>query len=240
MSQKIIIIGASSGIGRQLASLYAQRGDTVGITGRRGELLEELRQQFPEQIITSAYDVTGADNISRLTALIEQLGGLDLLIISAGTGEPSEELKWHIDQSIVATNVNAFVEMANYTYTYFVKQGHGQLAGISSVAANRGSSYSPAYAASKAFESTYLEGLSLKAQKFKKNVFVTCIEPGFVKTRMAKGGDKMFWVVPVEKAALQIMRAIDRRKRKVYVSRRWKLIARLMKYAPYWLFKKAG
>jgi short-subunit dehydrogenase len=236
---KIIIIGASSGIGKRLAERYAEAGHRVGITGRRKELLGEIQVQYPAQIITDCFDVTGTDNLQHIASLIQQLGGLDLLIISAGTGEPAKELSWQIDQQTVATNVNGFVEIANWAFNFFIRQGHGQLVTISSVGANRGGNWAPSYNASKAFQSTYFEGLALKAEKMKSKIAITCIEPGFVATKMAKS-HKLFWVVPVDKAARQIIRGIDRKKRKVYISKRWWLVAMLLKWMPHWLYKRVA
>ncbi len=237
MIQKIIIIGASSGIGRKMAERYAENGQRVGITGRRGELLEEIKQQYPRQIEFECFDVTGNENIQHLEMLINKLGGLDILVISAGTGEPSKELSWEIDKKTVATNVNGFIEIANWSFNYFVRQGHGQLVTISSIAAVRGGSWAPAYNASKAFQSNYFDGLSVKAKKINKNISLTCVEPGFVATKMAQS-HKLFWVVPVDKAARQIIRAIDKKKRKVYISRRWRLIAWVLKCTPHWLYTR--
>ncbi len=237
MSKKIIIVGASSGIGRRMAELYAEQGCLVGITGRRNELLEETAQQFPGKIITACFDVTGNENTAQLESLISRLGGLDMLIISAGIGEPSRELSWEIDRQTVLTNVNGFVEIANRGFNYFVQQGYGQLVTISSIAAVRAGSWAPAYNASKAFQSSYCMGLSLKAAKMKKDISITCIEPGFIKTKMAKS-EKLFWVVSVDKATRQMMQAIARKKRRVYISRRWWLIAQVLKYMPHWLYKR--
>jgi short-subunit dehydrogenase len=239
MEKKIIIVGSTSGIGRRMAEIYAEKNSRVGVTGRRKEMLEEIQQQFPQQIEFECFDVVGNDNISHLVALVEKLGGLDILVISAGTGKPSKELSMEIDKLTVDTNVNGFVEMANWAFNYFEKQGHGHLAVISSVAAIRGGSWAPAYNASKSFQSSYCEGLSLKADRMGKNISVTCIEPGFVATNMAKS-HILFWVVPVEKAARQIIRAIEKKRRKVYISRRWWLIAKAMKWAPYWLYRRLG
>lgn len=240
MSKKIIIVGASSGIGEAMALQYAAIGHKVGITGRRTALLQNIKIQFPSLIEYECFDVTGDENIQKLEMLISKLGGLDLIVISAGWGRPSETLNWDIDKKITTTNVNGFIEIANWSFNYFVKQGHGKIAAISSVAANRGSSYSPAYAASKAFESIYCEGLSIKARKLKKEIYITCIEPGFVNTDMAHGGDKMFWIAPVEKASRQIIKAIEKKKRKVYITKRWWLIAKLMRLLPYWIYRKLG
>ncbi len=237
VQQKIIIVGATSGIGRRMAELYLEKGHVVGITGRRQALLEQLKQQFPRQVEYECFDVRDKENISHIESLINKIKGLDILVISAGNGEPSEELNWEIDKWTVETNVNAFVEIANWTFNFFIRQGHGSLATISSLAAIKGGSQAPAYNASKAFQSTYFEGLYIKAGRMKKDVHVTCIEPGFVKTKMAKS-DKLFWVVPVDKAARQIIAAIQKKKRKVYISKRWWIIAKLLKWIPWWIYKR--
>jgi short-subunit dehydrogenase len=237
VQQKIIIVGATSGIGKKMTELYVEKGQTVGVTGRRLELLQQIKQQFPQQIEYECFDVTEKENISHIQTLVDKLGGLDILVISAGNGEVSKELSWEIDKRTVDTNVNGFVEIANWTFNYFIKQGHGRLATISSIAAVRGNSWAPAYNASKAFQSNYFEGLAIKAGRMKKDVTITCIEPGFVKTKMAQS-DKLFWVVPVEKAARQIIRAIDKKKRKVYISRRWWIIAKTLKWMPWWILKR--
>jgi short-subunit dehydrogenase len=187
--------------------------------------------------VVECFDITGNDNISHLEILINKLGGLDILVISAGTGEPSKDLSWEIDKKTVATNVNGFVEIANWGFNYFIRQGQGQLVTISSIAAVRGGSSAPSYNASKAFQSSYCDGLSLKARKINKHISVTCVEPGFVATKMAKS-HKLFWVVPVNKAVRQIIRAIDKKKRKVYISRRWRIVAWALKCTPHWLYSR--
>jgi short-subunit dehydrogenase len=235
----VIIIGATSGIGRRMAELYAEKGYRVGITGRRNELLNEIQQQFPVLIETECFDVTFNENISKLESLISKLGGLDVLVYSSGIGEPSKELDWQLDKMTVDINVNGFIEISNWAFNYFIKQGYGRLATLSSVASHRGNSWAPAYSASKAFQSNYFEGLAIKAYRMKKNVGITCIEPGFVKTKMAKG-NKIFWSVAVEKAALQIIDAIEKKKHRVYISKRWWLIGKLMKLIPFWMYKRLG
>ena len=237
--KKIVIVGATSGIGQKMAELYAEKGNVVGITGRRNELLQEMKTRFPGKIQVECFDVTSDKNILSLTSLIEKTGGMDVLIYSSGVAEPSKELDWQIDKLTVDTNVNGFIEIANWAFNYFIKQGHGSMAVISSIAANRGNSWAPAYGASKAFQSNYFEALAIKAKRMKKDILVTCIEPGFVATKMAKG-NKQFWIVPLDKAARQMITAIEKKKRKVYVSRRWWLIAKLMRLIPFWIYKRIG
>ncbi|OQP38644.1 hypothetical protein A4H97_18150 [Niastella yeongjuensis] len=235
---KIIIIGATSGMGRELAQQYLSLGHAVAITGRRAELLLELKKQYPT-LHTDCFDVQTAHIEERLQSMINQLGGLDLLIYSAGYGDPSTELIAQTEIDSTTTNVMGFVKTAAYTFNYFLKQGHGQLAVISSVAALRGNSWTPAYSASKAYVSNYAEGLNIKAQKLQSNIVVTDIRPGFVKTKMAKGNGQ-FWVAEVPTAAQQIRAAIAVKKRVAYITKRWALIAFIMKRLPYWMYKRIG
>ncbi len=236
MQKKVIIIGATSGIGRTLAQLYVNDGYLVGISGRRKELLDSFQTEFPA-VITACFDVTGNDNIKHLQSMITQLGGLDILIYNSGYGEPSKKLMWEIEKQTTLTNVNGFVEIANFVFNYFVTQGQGQIAGISSIASNRGNSWAPAYSASKAYMSNYLEGLHMKAAKLKLDISATDIQPGFVKTKMAKG-NKQFWVSSPGKAALQIYKAIEAKKRRAYITKRWWVVARAMRLLPYWIYKR--
>lgn len=131
--KKIIIVGATSGIGRKIAELYAAAGNIVGITGRRKEFLDEVENMFPDKIKTECFDVTGNENIERLTALIQKTGGLDILVYSSGIGELSKGLDWEIDKLTVDTNVKGFIEIANWSFNYFLDQGHGRMAVISSI-----------------------------------------------------------------------------------------------------------
>ena len=237
--KRIIIVGATSGIGRKMAEQYVANGNIVGITGRRKELLDEIENLFPGKIKTERFDVTADENIHRLSSLIQKTGGMDILIYSSGIGEPSKELNWQLDKATVETNVNGFIEIANWGFNYFIKQGHGSMAVISSIAANRGNSWAPAYSASKAFQSNYFEALAIKAKRMKKDLGITCIEPGFVDTKMAKG-NKRFWLVSLDKAARQMITAIEKKKHKVYVSKRWWLVGRLMRWTPFWIYKRIG
>jgi len=237
--KKIIIIGATSGIGKEMALLYANNHCKVAITGRRQNLLSNIQQQFPKQIITACFDVMQDDNQKHVQQLINELGGLNLLIYNSGYGAIAPQLDWNIEKTTVQTNVGGMMEIVTYAFNYFVQQGCGQIALISSVAALRGNSWALAYSASKAFISNYAEGLNMKAQKLKKDIVVTDIRPGFVDTKLAKE-TKRFWAASPQKAARQILQAIEKKKRVAYITKRWWLIAQLMKHIPYWLYRKFG
>lgn len=237
--KKVIIIGATSGIGKALAICYLQAGHKVGITGRRMNLLQELKQQFPNQVELECFDVTDTNNIEHFTALIQKLGGMDVFVYNSGTADVHKELNEANELNTTKTNVLGFVELTAHAFNYFAKQGHGQIAATSSVAANRGNGWVPAYSASKAYMSNYMESLLIKAQRLKKNISVTDIQPGFVDTAMAKG-DGQFWVATAEKAAKQMFAAIEKGRRRVYVTKRWALFGWLMRNAPFFIYKKMG
>lgn len=236
-AKRVVIVGASSGIGKELALRYAATNNVVGITGRRAALLEEIQKQFPEKIIIQSFDNTKNDATTHLNGLISKLGGMDLLIISSGAGYINTELDTTIEEETVDLNVRAWTKIAVYAFNYFRKQGHGHLAAITSIAAIRGEGRAPSYNASKAYQAHYLEGLRKLALYEKLNVHITDIQPGFVKTVMAKS-EHRFWESPAEKAARQIFHAIERKKRKVYITKRWWIIAQFLKIAPGWLYNR--
>ena len=235
--KRIIIIGASSGIGKELALRYAASGNRVVITGRRSELLEEIKAIYPGTITTACFDVTGTDNEKHFHQMIKDLGGLDLFIYNSGFGEPSETLEVKTELATTLTNTVGFVELAGYAFIHFMQQGSGHIVVTSSVAALRGNSWTPAYSASKAFISNYAEGLVIKARKSGKNIVVTDLRPGFVDTRMAKGNGR-FWVASPQKAAVQIITAIEKKKRVAYITQRWWLVAQIMKMVPFSLYRR--
>jgi short-subunit dehydrogenase len=240
MQSKVIIIGATSGIGRHLAELYAQQGWLVGVTGRRESLLQSLQQAYPGNIRTQVMDVTQAAALENLQQLIQQMNGMDLLVYNSGFGDVTPQLDWDTDNQTTLTNVNGFLLLVNYAFNYFIANGQrGHIAATSSIASIRGNSFAPAYSASKAYMSTYMEGLYMRAKKQYLPIAITDIQPGFVATKMAKG-NKQFWVAPPAKAARQIVTALQKRRFRVYITRRWWLIAQLMKWVPGWVYHKIG
>jgi short-subunit dehydrogenase len=230
--KKAIIIGATSGIGRQLALLLADHGFVVGATGRRVQNLEELRLERPANILVSPFDITSTLEVSeRLHELAVKLGGLDLLVICSGVGEENHALDFSIEKKTIDVNVTGFTEAADWGFAFFQKQQSGHLVAITSIAGLRGSRHAPAYYASKAYQISYMEGLRQKAKKLKYPLYITDIRPGFVDTDMAKG-EGMFWVASVEKAAGQIIGAIQNRKQVAYITKRWGIMAALLKILP--------
>lgn len=230
--KKAIVIGASSGIGQGLAKLLVEDGYQVGITGRRTELLEQLKSTAPNRYFTKTFDISNIElAVEKLEELTSELGGLDLLIISSGTGDLNPELDFDIDKQTVDTNVSGWTCITNWAFTYFGKQKYGHLVAISSIGGLRGSRQSTSYNASKAYQINYMEGLRQKATNLKEPIYVTDIRPGLINTEMAKG-EGLFWVMPVEKAVRQMYKAIKRKKKVAYITKRWGLIAQILKRIP--------
>ncbi|MBK9733004.1 MAG: SDR family NAD(P)-dependent oxidoreductase [Chitinophagaceae bacterium] len=235
--KKVIIVGASSGIGRELAILYAKKNCLVGITGRRKDLLDELRDEYPDQIIPLSFDNTKDDVEYHLQLLISKLKGLDLLVLSSGHGEINTSLDWKIEQGTLELNVTAWTQIADFTFNFFKQQNHGQFVAITSIASIRGEGRAPAYNASKSYQANYLQGLRKMAVHKKLKVHITDIQPGFVKTDMAKGKGR-FWESPADKAARQMFSAIENKKHKAYITKRWWLAAQVLKTIPGWIYNR--
>jgi short-subunit dehydrogenase len=235
-----IVFGATSGIGKSLTELLVKDGYKVAITGRRLEKLIALKNQFPNQIITKQNDIQNVEDVEKIfNEIVNELGVIDLVVQSSGVGFINPKLQWDKEEQTINTNVLGVTKLYTLSYTLFKKQQLGHLVGISSIASLRGNRASPVYFASKAFQKSYLESLYLKTKTIQsKKVFITDIRPGFVDTPMALG-EKLFWMVPLEKAAKQIYTAIKKKKRVAYISKRWKLVAWLLKLIPAWLLKKA-
>ena len=229
--RRAIIVGASSGLGLELAKLMARDGWSLGLAARNMDALGAVSMELGTDVHLQRLDVTQTGSVpAALDALAEGLGGVDCVIISSGVSPYNRKLEWGIEDATLATNVMGFAACANWAAHLFFEQKAGHLVGISSVASLRGSPQVPAYNASKAFVSRYLEGLRFNLGRY--GVSVTDIRPGYVDTPMTKGQRGMFWLLDAQTASRQIYRAILKRDRVVYVPRRWGFLAKLILVAP--------
>jgi short-subunit dehydrogenase len=233
--KKAIIIGATSGIGKETAKRLTENGYEVGLVGRREKRLMELQQSITTKTFIKTVDVCKTESaIELLKELIKEMDGLDLIVICSGIVRPNYELSWNKEKETIDTNVLGFMAMANIAAQYFTSENHGHIVGISSMSAITYSDRSNAYCASKAFVSNYLRGLRVLFNKSNKNIYVTEVVPGWVYTEMTKSADmsKVFWATTAAKAADQIYDAIVNKKKKIYVSKKWRVLAWLINMLP--------
>ena len=236
MDKKVIIIGATSGIGREVALLYIARGWKVGIAGRRAAELESLRMEAPEQVSAQVLDVTQADATQKLQALIEQTGGMDVFLLSSGIGKQNYALQTDIELATAATNVEGFIRMTNAAYHYFEQQGHGHLAVISSIAGTKGLGAAAAYSATKGFQNIYMDALDQLARMQKLNIHFTDIRPGFVATPLLNDQRRYPMLMEAHAVAKDILRAIERKKRVAIIDWKYRLLVGFWRLIPRWIW----
>jgi short-subunit dehydrogenase len=238
LGRTAVIIGASSGIGEALAHELNRDGWRLGLLARRVDRLEALRDALAPETVVRGVDVAHPDAAAILEHLFDELGGVDLVVISAGTGHVNHDLRWELDLDTVTVNVLGFMAVAQVAMHHFFRRGRGHLVGITSIAALRGVGSAAAYPASKAFQSLYLDGLRDLARHRGCPIAVTDIQPGFVDTAMMKTDSPLsplvrrLIVASPAKAARQIMRAIRKRKPYAYITKRYTVVAWIFKLLP--------
>ena len=233
--KRVIIIGATSGIGLEVARCYLKAGWQVGVAGRREEELEKIRSAAPGQIFTQKIDVTREDAPFLLEQLITQMGSMDVFLLSSGIGKQNLSLQPDIELQTAATNVSGFIRMVNAAYHYFEQHEKGHIAIISSIAGTKGLGSAPAYSATKRFQNTYINALEQLAHMKKLNISFTDIRPGFVATPLLKD-DKYPLLMHAPQVASQIVKAISRRKRVVIIDWRYQILVFFWKLIPGWLW----
>lgn len=236
MDKKIIIVGASSGIGREVARLFLQRGFRVGLAARRTEPLKALQQVFPEQTEILQIDVTHDDAPALLRALIRQVGGMDIYFHAAGVGKHNEELMPEIEMNTVGTNGMGFARMVGEAYRYFAGKGEGHIACITSIAGTKGLGPTPSYSATKAFQNVYLQALEQEAHARHLAVRFTDIRPGFVDTPLLSKPYPM--LMKPEKVAESIVKAVLHRRHIVVIDWRWRILTALWRRVPCFLWRR--
>lgn len=232
---RIIIIGATSGIGREVAKLYIAQGWQVGVAGRRAEELESLRKEAPEQVSSEVLDVTLEDAPYRLQSLIDKVGGMDIFLLSSGIGKQNPTLTPDIELKTAATNVEGFIRLTTAAYHYFEKQGYGHIAAISSIAGVKGLGIAPAYSATKRFQNTYLDALDQLSRMNGLNIRFTDIRPGFVATPLLKD-DNYPLLMKAPQVATCIVKAINKKKRIVVIDWRYRILVFFWKLIPHWIW----
>lgn len=238
-ARNIIIVGATSGIGLEMTKCYLQRGDCVWAAGRHTDQLQALQQQFGEQLQVWTMDVTAPDAPQCLEQMANAVGRLDLYLHVAGVGWQNPSLDVGHETVTAETNVLGFTALVDAAFHLLCSQGGGQLAVISSIAGTKGLGVAPAYSASKAYQTTYIQALEQLAVARHLPIAFTDIRPGFVRTPLL--GDAHFpMCMPVEKVARLAVRAIDRRQHVAVLDHRYRLLTALWHCVPHALWRRMG
>lgn len=235
--RRAVVIGATSGIGLEVARSLHRDGWVVGLAGRRRELLASTRNEMVNNVYTAVIDVLDEDSSRRMLGLIDSMGGADLIFIAAGIGWQNTQLDTVKELATVKTNCEGFTRIVDAAYHYFEKRGCGQIACISSIAGTKGLGAAPAYSATKRFQNTYIQCLVQLARIKGLDIRFTDIRPGFVDTALIRGSHFPM-TMNVERTANAIVRAIYTRRRKVVIDWRYALLVALWRIIPDWLWER--
>jgi short-subunit dehydrogenase len=233
MKKRAIVIGASSGIGREVAKLLIQEGWTLGVAARRVEMLQDIGNVEVEQI-----DVTSEEAPARLRSLIERLGGMDLFFYASGIGKQNRDLQPDIEITTMQTNALGFTRMIGEAYRYFAEQGAGHIAAITSIAGTKGLGPAPAYSATKAMQNVYLQALEQQAHARGLRIRFTDIRPGFVDTALLSGDFHYPMMLKPQKVACEIIRAINARKHIRVIDWKYRLLTAVWRTIPIFLWRR--
>lgn len=236
--KKAIIVGASSGIGREVAQLLIADGWLLGIAARREEPLLELKAMAPERVEVQAIDITKSDANEQLMSLIGRLGGIDLYFHASGIGKQNRELATEIELRTMETNAVGFTRMINTAFRYFAEQGKGHIAAITSIAGTKGLGPAPAYSATKALQATYLQALEQQAHQRGLNIRITDIRPGFVDTALLNDNFKYPMLMRPETVAQDIVRNIYRKRHIRIIDWRYRILTFIWQLIPNWIWRK--
>lgn len=234
----ILIIGASSGLGKAIAARYASQGWKVGVCARREGPLRELHRQYPDCITWCTLDVTAEDAAQRFRDFADSLGGVDVVLYAAGCGWNNPMLREADDERTVNTNVVGFTRIANAVFNYFAGKmppymPRGRFAAITSVAGTKGIGISATYSATKRYQWTYLEALAQLATVRKVPLDITDIRPGFIDTPLLDTATHSYpMLMRVDYAVRRIVRAIERGRKVACIDWRWAAVVAVWKAIP--------
>ncbi len=232
---RAIVVGATSGIGKEVATLLARNGWQVGIAGRRTDKLVALANSISGITCYERIDITEADAPERLYALIKKLGGMDLYFHSSGIGWQNNSLDAEKELLTVKTNGEGFTRMITSAFNYFAKNGGGHIACISSIAGTKGLGAAPAYSATKRYQNHYLECLTQLSKMRKLNINITDIRPGFVATALIEGSNYPLQL-NAQDVAHKIVNALKKKKSVATIDWRYRILVFFWRLIPRWLW----
>lgn len=235
--KKIIIMGASSGIGEEVAKLYIANGWRVGIAARREAPLKKLKAISPSMVDFAVIDITDENAGDKLQEFISRIGGMDVYFHCSGVGHQNTSIDIDVELKTVQTNALGFTRMICTAFNYFKQTGRkGHIAAVSSIAGTKGLGVSPSYSATKRYNYIYLDALEQLARMQGLNITFTDIRPGFVSTPLLDDGQKYPAQMTVEYAAKKIVAAMQKRKRVAIIDWKYSTLVFFWKLIPHWIW----
>jgi len=239
----VLIIGASSGIGKETAHVFSQKGHAVICSSRDQKELEYLVSDLKIRYGNSAYavplDLTDRLSIKQfLDDVYKIYKKIDCIVVTAAT-MPGNEMKYYSEEGLINTTMTNYIGIAlilNVISQHMVNNNSGIIICLSSVAGERGRQSNFIYGASKSALITYLQGL--RGMLYRHNVQVTTVLPGYVDTLMSYGKIKGSLAVSPVYAAKKIYSLIDKKRNTVYIPPVWWLIMKIIKSIPETIFKR--
>ena len=238
LMKRAIVIGASSGIGREVSRLLLADGWTVGVAARREDRLLELKASSPDNVEVMRIDVTAADAGERLLELVKRLGGVSLFVYCSGVGWQNAGLEPAPELATVDVNVKGFTAMVGTMFNYMAANLGGDIAVISSVAGTKGLGVAPSYSASKVYQNTYIQALEQLSNMRRMHIRFTDIRPGFVDTDLLSGGGHYPMLMDKTVVARHIVRAIYAHRHVCVIDWRYRVLVALWRAMPSWLWRK--
>lgn len=233
-----IVVGASSGMGHEVARLLLEDGWTLGLAARRTEPLEALAKEYPGKVFVKKIDVTADDAARLLLELAGDIGGMDLYFHAAGVGWQNHTLDEDKELRTVATNGLGFARLVGAAYRYFAEKGQGHIAVISSIAGTKGLGVAPAYSGTKAFQNVYIQALEQQANMRHLRIRFTDIRPGFVRTALLNDGTSYPLLMDSSKVARLIVKAIRNHRHVRVVDWRYRILTFFWRLLPDCLWRR--
>lgn len=237
-TKRAVIMGATSGIGYEVARLLLSEGWKLGLAGRREENLRKLQSEFPGQVCIKAIDVKDEDAGNALFSLIDELGGMDMYFHSSGIGYQNANLDADIELNTLETNGTGFTRMVGAAFRYFRDKGKGHIAVISSIAGTKGLGIAAAYSATKRFQNTYIDALEQLASMKKIDIRFTDIRPGFVATNLLNDGKKYPMLMKTDYTARLIVKALNSKKRIAVIDWKYRILVFFWRLIPRCVWKR--
>lgn len=231
--KRIVIMGATSGIGLAVAQKLAKKGHKVGVAGRRVKVLRELKKEFPDNIEYEEIDITKDEAPDKLLKLVKKIGGMDTYFHISGVYFDNPDLILENEILTIETNAVGFARMTSTAYKYFRDNGgEGHIAAITSVAGTRGMGPLASYSSTKKFGQTYLEALQQLSHLQHLKIKFTDIRPGWIRTPLMSPDREYPLTMQLSYAGPLIIKALGRRRSAVYVDWRWEALIRLCQLIP--------